>query len=87
MIIVSGRNEDFRAVTEQWLFWNDIPFDRLLMRKSNDHRADYLIKQDICDQLLAEGLSIAFAVDDRQQVVEMWRRNGITCLQCDVGDF
>jgi len=34
-----------------------------------------------------EGRDIAFAVDDRQQVVDMWRANGVTCLQCDVGDF
>jgi len=38
-------------------------------------------------KLIAEGARIEFVVDDRQQVVDMWRRNGITCLQCDVGDF
>ena len=25
--------------------------------------------------------------DDRQQVVDMWRRNNITCFQCAKGDF
>lgn len=87
VIVVSGRNEDFRDITERWFVWNELPFDRLIMRKSTDHRADYLVKQDICDMLLAEGKQIEFVVDDRQQVVDMWRRNGITCLQCDVGDF
>jgi len=87
MVLASGRNEKHRAVTEQWLIWNEIPFGRILMRADKDSRADHIIKQEILDMLLGEGRRIAFTVDDRQQVVDMWRRNGITCLQCDVGDF
>ena len=87
LILVTGRNERFREVTEQWLAWNEIPFARLIMRPDDDNRADYKIKQEILNNLLGEGKSIAFTVDDRQQVVNMWRKNNITCLQCDVGDF
>ena len=87
LILVTGRNERFRKVTEQWLAWNEIPFERMLMRADRDSRADHIIKEEILDQLLDEGCSIHFTVDDRQQVVDMWRSRGITCLQCDVGDF
>jgi len=87
LILVTGRNERYRKLTGQWLTWNDIPFDRMLMRRDDDHRADHLVKRDILQQLQQEGLNIAFAVDDRQQVVDMWRAHGVTCLQCDVGDF
>ena len=85
--IVTGRNESFRKVTETWLTWNEIPFNRITMRADKDQRPDHIIKQEILNAFLAEGLDIAFTVDDRQQVVDMWRRNGIACLQCDVGDF
>lgn len=87
IIIVTGRNEQFRKVTETWFAWNEIPFQRILMRPDRDNRADYIIKEEILDMLLSEGKEIAFTVDDRQQVVDMWRRRGITCLQCDKGDF
>jgi hypothetical protein len=87
MILVSGRNERSRALTEQWLVWNDIPFGQILMRPDGDFRADHIIKEEILDGLLAAGKIIEFVVDDRQQVVDMWRRKGIACLQCDVGDF
>jgi FMN phosphatase YigB (HAD superfamily) len=87
LILVTGRNERTRKLTEQWLTWNEIPFFRLLMRADQDFRADHVIKEELLDLLLAEGKEIAFTVDDRQQVVDMWRRRGITCLQCDVGDF
>ncbi|MEP3891979.1 MAG: polynucleotide kinase [Hellea sp.] len=87
MEIVTGRNEAFRKVTETWLTWNEIPFTRVTMRADKDQRADHIIKQEILNAFLAEGHDIAFTVDDRQQVVDMWRRNGIMCLQCDVGNF
>jgi phosphoglycolate phosphatase-like HAD superfamily hydrolase len=85
--IVTGRNEAFRKVTETWLTWNEIPFNRVTMRADKDNRPDNIIKAEILQMMLAEGRDIAFAVDDRQQVVDMWRENGVTCLQCDVGDF
>lgn len=87
IILVSGRNEKYRKITEQWLIWNEIPFGRLLMRMDDDNRSDYLIKKEILGELISEGKKIEFAVDDRQQVVDMWRENGITCFQCDVGNF
>ena len=87
LILVSGRSEDYRKTTETWLTWNSIPFDKILMRPSKDFRPDTEIKKEMLDQLLGEGKKIAFVVDDRQAVVDMWRANGITCLQCDVGDF
>jgi len=85
--IVTGRNERFRDITERWFVWNEIPFTRITMRADNDHRADHIIKEEILNRFLVQKHEIEFAVDDRQQVVDMWRRNGIICLQCDVGDF
>lgn len=82
-IIVTGRPNDYRKITEQWFIWNHIPFDRLIMRPKNDNRADHIIKEEMLNTLIAEGKEIAFVVDDRQSVVDMWRRNGLTCFQCD----
>lgn len=82
-VIVSGRPESYRTLTEQWLTWNGIPYDRLIMRSTSDQRADHVIKEEILDRLLSEGSEIAFVVDDRKSVVEMWRRRGITCFQCE----
>jgi len=87
LILLSGRNEEHRNLTEKWLVWNEIPFDKLLMRPSGDFRPDVDIKKDILMKIQGYGKDILFAVDDRQSVVDMWRENGITCLQCDVGDF
>ena len=87
MLILTGRNEEYRNLTEQWLVWNEIPFSTLLMRADNDFRADHVIKEEMLHSMQSEGKQILFVVDDRKQVVDMWRRNGVTCLQCDYGDF
>lgn len=87
MIIVSGRQERFRKVTETWLTWHEIPFKTLLMREDKDSRPDSEVKQDILRRLQGQGKKILFVVDDRQSVVDMWRANGVTCLQCKKGDY
>lgn len=87
IIIVTGRSEKFRPVTETWFAWHEIPFSRILMRADGDNRPDHIIKEEILDALIAEGREIAFTVDDRNQVVDMWRRRGITCFQCAPGNF
>ncbi|WP_424244118.1 hypothetical protein Dip510_001310 [Elusimicrobium posterum] len=87
VIILSGREDVNRKVTEQWLTWNEIPFGRLLMRKKGDYRPDNIIKEEFLTAIRAEGKEVLFVIDDRQQVVDMWRRNGVTCLQCAPGDF
>ena len=87
LILVSGREERWRKLTETWLTWHQIPFDCLLMRANKDMRHDWQVKQDILKQLQAQGKEILFTVDDRQSVVDMWRANGITCLQCSKGNY
>lgn len=81
-VIVTGRPEQYRKITEQWLTWNEIPFDRLLMRPKNDQRPDHVVKQEFLAAMQSRGMHIEFVVDDRKSVVDMWRRNGLTCLQC-----
>ena len=101
IVFCSGRPARYRAETAHWIYeyigvnlypeiWIDASgekWPKLLMRKDSDHRPDNEVKQEILDSLKAKGFEILFAVDDRNQVVDMWRRNGITCLQCAEGDF
>lgn len=86
-VLVSGRSEDFRRVTELWLTLHRIEYDALIMRPSGDSRQDAIVKEEILYNKILPHWEPIFAVDDRKQVVEMWRRNGITCLQCAEGDF
>jgi phosphoglycolate phosphatase-like HAD superfamily hydrolase len=88
IVIVTGREEKWRIVTKDWLDLHiGIPYVYpLRMRRTGDHRPDYIVKEEIL-QNLNQFYNIKFAVEDRDQVVEMWRRNGITCLQCQKGEY
>ena len=87
-----GNINDFNGTgkeTREWLEKNCLvyPGSKIFMRKLNDFREDFIVKKEMLDNLLKLGHEIAFAVDDRDQVVKMWRDNGITCLQCANGSF
>lgn len=84
IIILTGRPERIKDKTLQWLKANNISFDEIYFRKDGDYRPDYEIKEEM---LKALNRSIWFAVDDRKQVVDMFRRNNILCLQCKDGDY
>jgi hypothetical protein len=81
VLIVSGRPERCLKDTEKWLEDNMINRDGLiLVRRNGDHAPDDFLKEKWLKSYGKE--RILFVVDDRQRVVDMWRRNGVTCLQC-----
>lgn len=88
IVFCSGRTDDFRKETEEWLKTHipDVKFE-LYMRPRNDSRQDNIIKEIILDFELQTRYDILCVFDDRDQVVKMWRDRGITCLQVDYGDF
>lgn len=88
IILFSGRDESCRELTEHWLGGHGIPYDELYMRPAGDHRKDTIVKREMYDKHIAGIHEVVFVLDDRDQVVKMWREElGITCLQVAYGDF
>jgi hypothetical protein len=87
IVLCSGRDGGFRKLTELWLTFNDVPHDRLYMRPAGDSRNDEIVKAELLEAIRADGFAPWLVVDDRSRVVAMWRRAGLTCLQCADGDF
>lgn len=84
--IVTGRDAQFEPQTRAWLKEHDIHYDEMYMRPEGSNDSDSEIKQKIYSGFFQKR-NVLFVVDDRQQVVDMWRRNGLTCLQCQKGDY
>lgn len=82
VFVVTARPERYRDTTQKWFADHGIPLKRLLMRADGDRRSDEVIKQEMLVLLKGEGRLPLFVVDDRAGVVEMWRGEGVTCLQC-----
>lgn len=79
VVIITGRPKKTAKKTIRWLKRFNIQYDAIYFREDGDFRPDYVIKEEILHQL---DEPIWFAVDDNAPVVDMFRRNGITCLQC-----
>lgn len=87
VLLVSGREKKYEDETRAWLSEHRILFAELFMREAGDKRKDAIIKQEIYDTHIKGKYNVRFVLDDRNQVVEMWRRNGLTCLQVAFGNF
>jgi len=86
----SGRMDTVRTQTEAWLekhtpSWR---IDVLRMRKAGDHTPDDQLKESWLHAMSPEDRArLVMVFDDRQRVVDMWRRNGVVCAQVAPGDF
>ena len=88
VIYCSGRDDSCKEATERWIIDNKLPWSGMLyMRKTGDHRKDNIVKQELFDQHIRNNWSVKLVLDDRSQVVKMWRKLGLTCLQVAEGDF
>ena len=87
MLMVSGREEKYRKLTEDWLHGNDLWPDHLYMRPNDDGRRDDIVKREIFDRYIRDYYNVQFVLDDRDRVVKMWRSLGLTCLQVAEGNF
>lgn len=85
IILCSGRPEKYRQETEAWLANNGVNYHDLLLRPNDDHRSDVVIKREMLNRI--DRARIAFIVEDRSRVVDMWRAEGFICLQCAPGEF
>lgn len=89
IIIVSGRSDECREQTENWLHENDVLYHELHMRPQDKlYVKDSIIKREIYEEHVKGKYNVNFVLDDRDQVVDMWRKElGIKCLQVNYGDF
>lgn len=87
IIVVSGRSENCRMETQEWLDRHDYPYRELHMRQAGDHRPDWVVKNEIYDNKIFPRYDVLMAFDDRDQVVRHVRARGITVAQVASGRF
>lgn len=92
LVFVSGRPDidNVRADTEAWLAEHvGLPYRMLLMRPADRQQVnDAIVKRDLFDDNIRGKYNIGVVLDDRDRVVNMWRRQlGLDCLQVQEGSF
>lgn len=87
VVFASGRPDDYKQRTRAWLEKWGFPTNHLYMRCRGDHRQDYVAKEIILDFEILTRFRPFFFIDDRKQIVDLWRSRGYVCLACANGDF
>ena len=87
IVMCTGRDENCRPETIEWLNENNVPYKDLYMRKFNDRRDDDIVKFELLEQIYEDGYEPILVLEDRNRVVRMWRSAGLRCLQVADGDF
>lgn len=88
ILLVSGREERFKEPTLRFLQKHEIPYHQLWMRQSKDFRKDAVIKKEIFEAKIKDKYYIEFVLDDRDQVVDLWRKElKLPCFQVNYGSF
>lgn len=87
IILMSGRDDAARDVTRRWLADHGVPWNVLLMRPEGNRDKDFDVKARLFDQHVRDRYDVVGALDDRDQVVKMWRGMGLKTLQVAEGAF
>jgi len=79
VVILTGRPESIRNVTEEWLKKYEIEYDILYMRLEKEHYIKApIFKKQICKLYLND---IFCAYDDDEEVIQMWNSLGIPAFK------
>jgi FMN phosphatase YigB (HAD superfamily) len=85
IVLCSGRSEEHRTETVQWLKKQNVKYHELRLRPDGDRRSDVMVKREMLSGI--DKGKVLFVVEDRNRVVQMWREEGLVCLQCAPGEF
>lgn len=88
VVYVSGRPEEARPITQRWLDLRVGIWGELHLRADGDGRRDAIVKREIYETAIRPRFDVQLVLDDRSQVVEMWRSDlHLPCFQVAAGDF
>lgn len=87
IIILSGRDAVCADDTVEWLKRHGVKFNSIYMRRGGDYRPDTKIKEEIFQARIEGMYNVVGVFDDRNVVVEMWRKKGLKVFQVQEGDF
>lgn len=81
IFVVSGRKDDCKNETIEWLDKNNFVYDKLYMRKANDERSDDVVKEEIYNEFIKDKYNVIAVFDDRDKVCSMWWDIWLPCYK------
>lgn len=86
IVLLTQRSENYRRQTQNWLYYNRIEFDELLMYPLGIKGNRYKI--EVYEKELAPKYQVKLALETQQEAIDLWRLElGIPCVQVGYGDL
>lgn len=79
IIILSGRDSVCKNETKEWLDENNVDWDSIYMRAEGDMRPDWIVKNELFQNHVANNYDVEMWFDDRPVVVRLANLLGIRC--------
>jgi predicted kinase len=81
VILMSGRDSMCRPDTLEWIRSNTkLAAFKLYMRAEGDQRMDAIVKLELFNKHIRDNYNVKYCVDDRAQVIRMYRSIGLNVL-------
>ena len=77
VVVLTGRSDVARRITEDWLDSHGVRYNELVMRSQSDNRKDTVIKEEYLRSIGLENILCCF--DDLPHVAYHLRSLGLTC--------
>ena len=79
IVIITGRPDSIREVTEEWLKKYDVGYDALYMRTEKEHYIKASVFKKKIYQIYCENVLCAY--DDDEEIIQMWNSLGIPAFK------
>ena len=86
IVLMSGLEDKYRMQREGWLANNNVPYDELYMRATNDSRKDWEIKNDLFDAHITDKYFVYVVIEDRMQMREYYTNKGLSHRMLSIGN-
>lgn len=80
IVVVTGREEQWAFLTSLWLAEHGLSYAELAMRPRGDFRRDAVVKEEMLEKLIRR-YDLRLAVDDRSDIIDVWRRYSIPTIR------
>lgn len=89
ILIVTGREgtPEIIEATKNWLINNNIHYDSIYLRPVKDYSPGAECKKEIYNNYIKGKYNVSFVLEDNKKCVNMWRSEGLICLQPNDGNF
>ena len=86
IIILSGRDDDAKILTKEWLDFYGVKYDYFFLREKNDIRKDKIFKKEVYDTYIKDKYNVLCVYDDRLSVLNMWYKMGLFTFNVNQGN-